>query len=69
MIDKMKPVTRRYSDGCLVHCPQCGSLLMIMYGGEAIVHCGTCGTDKKAIVKGGRVTVFELDNAKGASGM
>lgn len=47
MIDKMKPVTRRYSDGYLVHCPQCGSLLMIMYGGEAIVHCGICGTDRR----------------------
>lgn len=69
MVDKMKPITRRYANGCLVHCPQCGSLLMIMYGGEAIVHCSVCGTNKKAIVKSGRVTVYELDNAKDASGM
>lgn len=69
MTDKRKPITRRYADGYLVHCPQCGSLLITMYVGEAIVHCGICGTDKKVIVKNGRVTVFELDSARDASGM
>lgn len=47
-----------------VHCPQCGSFLMVFFRGEAIIHCDVCGKNKKAIIRGGRVTVFELADAE-----
>ena len=33
---------------------------MILSKGEAVIHCEECDRDKKAIIRGGRVTVFEL---------
>ena len=46
-----------------VHSPQCGSFLMALSRGEAVVYCGVCRKNKKAIIRGGRVTVFELAEA------
>lgn len=47
-----------------VHCPQCGSFLMVLSRGEAVVYCGVCRKNKKAIIRGVRVTVFELADAE-----
>ena len=49
------------SKGYFVHCPQCGQFLMVLSKGEAIIHCPKCGTDKKAVIRGGRITIYELD--------
>ena len=57
---KMRPILQKSNKGFLVHCPQCGNLLMILSKGEAVIHCEECDRDKKAIIRGGRVTVFEL---------
>lgn len=57
---KMKPAIQKSSKGYLVHCPQCGQFLMVLSKGEAVIHCPQCGTNKKAIIRGGRITIFEL---------
>lgn len=57
---KMRPMSQKSSREYIVHCPQCGNFLMVLSRGEAVIHCGVCGRDKKAIIRGGRVTVFEL---------
>ena len=57
---KMKPAIQKGSKGYLVHCPQCGQFLMVLSKGEAVIHCPQCGTNKKAIIRGGRITIFEL---------
>lgn len=36
---------------------------MALSRGEAVVYCGVCRKNKKAIIRGGRVTVFELAEA------
>lgn len=75
MMVKMKPAIQKGSKGYLVHCPQCGQFLMVLSKGEAVIHCPQCGTNKKAIIRGGRITIFELselpgveDSKKGLSG-
>ena len=60
MMVKMKPAIQKGSKGYLVHCPQCGQFLMVLSKGEAVIHCPQCGTNKKAIIRGGRITIFEL---------
>lgn len=62
---KMKPAIQKGSKGYLVHCPQCGQFLMVLSKGEAVIHCPQCGTDKKAIIRGGRITIFELSEIPG----
>ena len=62
---KMKPAIQKGSKGYLVHCPQCGQFLMVLSKGEAVIHCTQCGTDKKAIIRGGRITIFELSEIPG----
>jgi ribosomal protein S27E len=66
MMVKMKPAIQKSSKGYLVHCPQCGQFLMVLSKGEAVIHCPQCGTDKKAIIRGGRITIFELSELPGA---
>ena len=66
MMVKMKPAIQKGSKGYLVHCPQCGQFLMVLSKGEAVIHCPQCGTDKKAIIRGGRITIFELSELPGA---
>ncbi len=65
MMVKMKPAIQKGSKGYLVHCPQCGQFLMVLSKGEAVIHCPQCGTDKKAIIRGGRITIFELSEIPG----
>ena len=65
MMVKMKPAIQKGSKGYLVHCPQCGQFLMVLSKGEAVIHCTQCGTDKKAIIRGGRITIFELSEIPG----
>ena len=61
MMMKMKPAMQKESKGYLVHCPpQCGQFLMVLSKGEAVIHCPQCGTDKKAVIRGGRITIYEL---------
>ena len=66
MMVKMKPAIQKSSKGYLEHCPQCGQFLMVLSKGEAVIHCPQCGTDKKAIIRGGRITIFELSELPGA---
>jgi ribosomal protein S27E len=66
MMVKMKPAIQKGSKGYLVHCPQCGQFLMVLSKGEAVIHCPQCGTNKKAIIRGGRITIFELSELPGA---
>ena len=66
MMMKMKPAMQKESKGYLVHCPQCGQFLMVLSKGEAVIHCPQCGTNKKAIIRGGRITIFELSELPGA---
>ncbi|MGN1383591.1 MAG: hypothetical protein ACI4W2_12335 [Eubacterium sp.] len=65
MMVKMKPAIQKGSKGYLVHCPQCGQFLMVLSKGEAVIHCPQCGTNKKAIIRGGRITIFELSEIPG----
>ena len=64
---KMKPALQTKSKSgreYLVHCPQCGSFLMVLSRGEAVIYCSVCKRNKKAIIRGGRVTVFEMQDSE-----
>ena len=60
MMMKMKPAMKKGNKGYFVHCPQCGQFLMVLSKEEAVIHCPQCGTDKKAVIRGGRITIYEL---------
>ena len=69
MMMKMKSVMQKGSKGYRVHFPQCGQFLMVLSKGEAVIHCPQCGTDKKAVIRGGRITIYELAEIPGIENM
>ena len=42
---------------------------MVLSKGEAVIHCPQCGTDKKAVIRGGRITIYELAEIPGIENM
>lgn len=68
MVKKMQPVGHEKQGNRVFYgaCPQCGGFLAVLHdGGDVIVQCSKCGTYKKVVVRKGRVTTYELDEALG----